>query len=55
MKVQCFYANGDTILTSFIGSREQAREYFIGQVFNIGTVTDNLQTCVNIVIVKEGR
>jgi hypothetical protein len=55
MKIKCFYANGDTILTRFIGSRKQAREYFIGRVFNIGVVEDNLQTCVNIVILKEGK
>jgi hypothetical protein len=48
--VKCTYADGDTITTRFNGTPADARAYFVGQTFNIGSVDDNMQKCVSIAI-----
>jgi hypothetical protein len=48
--VTCHYADGDTTTTRFNGTPGDARAYFVGQTFNIGSVSDNLQKCVSITI-----
>jgi hypothetical protein len=50
--VKCHYEDGDTTTTRFNGTMEEATQYYVGNVFNIGTVTDNLQKCVKIEEVK---
>lgn len=42
------YANGDHETTGFNGDLEAARGYYLGKTFNIGTVSDNLQKCVDV-------
>jgi hypothetical protein len=46
--VKCTYADGDTITTRFNGTPEDARKYFVGNTFNIGSVEDNNQKCLSI-------
>ncbi len=42
------YSNGDIITTGINGTEETIKDYFkIGSVFNIGSVTDNMQTVVS--------
>jgi hypothetical protein len=48
--VICNYADGDIITTQFNGTPDDARAYFVGQTFNIGSVDDNMQKCVSIAI-----
>ncbi|WP_180953868.1 hypothetical protein [Bacillus sp. M6-12] len=49
--VKCYYENGDTITTGINATFEQAEDYFVGKVFNIGSVEDNMQTCTKIELV----
>ena len=48
MLIKCTYANGDEILTRFNGTLQEAKTYFLNQVFNIGADRDNLQKCVKV-------
>jgi hypothetical protein len=48
--VICNYADGDTITTRFNGTPDEARAYFVGQTFNIGSVDDNMQRCISITV-----
>lgn len=34
--------------TEINGTEEEIRAYFIGQVFNLGCVNDDMQKCINI-------
>ena len=42
------YANGDTCVTRFNATFEEALQYYLGKTFNIGLVGDNLQKCVSL-------
>lgn len=46
--IEINYQNGDSISTKFNGTFQEAQFYYVGKVFNIGTVSDNLQKCVSI-------
>jgi hypothetical protein len=46
--VKCTYQNGDTIDTMFNGTLQDAENYFLNKVFNIGNVKDNLQKCIKV-------
>lgn len=48
LKVKCTYSNGDTVNTRINGTMETAKEYFLGNTFNIGTAEDNLQQCIKV-------
>ena len=49
LTVKCTYQNGDTITTNINAMPEQAKEYFLNQVFNIGSgENDNLQRCIKV-------
>lgn len=46
------YSNGDVITTSINGTDENIKKYFkVGKIFNIGNVTDNLQSVVKCEII----
>lgn len=42
------YSNGDHEIVSINLSYEDAKRYYLGHVFNIGTVDDHLVKCVKI-------
>lgn len=46
--VKCTYSNGDTITASINGTIESAKQYFLNNWFNIGSVEDNMQQCINV-------
>jgi hypothetical protein len=46
--VECTYSDGNKIRTEINGSMETAKQYFLGNAFNIGSVTDNMQQCIAI-------
>lgn len=48
ISIKCTYSNGEVIKTSVNGTIEEAQEYFLNQVFNIGHIEDNLQQCVKV-------
>lgn len=53
MTVKVNYANGDRITTRFNGTIEEATAYYVGGIFNIGVVSDNLQKCNSIEVIEE--
>lgn len=42
------FENGDYFITNFNGSIDQACSYYLGHVFNLGTVSDNMQRCNHV-------
>jgi len=53
MTVKVNYKNGDSITTRFNGTIQEATAYYVGEIFNIGVVSDNLQRCNSVEIVEE--
>lgn len=53
--VKCTYTNGDIITTRFNGTLQEAEAYFLNQVFNIGTVYDDMQKCIKVEEYCEGH
>ena len=47
------YENGDSRHTRINATPEEARSYYIGKIFNIGIVSDNLQKCTSIEILED--
>ncbi|MBX9158350.1 hypothetical protein ACTFR8_22385 [Bacillus cereus group sp. MYBK15-3] len=48
IQLRCIYDGGEVITTTFKGTYNDAVDYYIGNVFNVGTVTDDMQTCTKI-------
>lgn len=48
------YENGDHSYTRMSATPEEAKAYYIGKIFNIGIVSDNLQRCTSIEIIEDG-
>ena len=48
MTVRVNFNNGDHLITRFNGTIEQAENYYVGNVFNIGSVQDDMQKAVSV-------
>jgi len=46
--VKCTYTNGDSIITRFNGTLQEAEAYFLNKTFNIGSVADDMQRCIKV-------
>ncbi|AUN01428.1 hypothetical protein EXM90_11480 [Clostridium botulinum] len=46
------YQNGDFTVTKFNGNFKNAKEYYLNNKFNIGTIEDNIQTCTSIKVLS---
>lgn len=55
LSLKISYANGDTTYTRINATPDEAREYYVGQVFNLGTVADDMQRCTGIEILEGER
>lgn len=53
MTVKVNYENGDSITTRFNGTIQEATAYYVGNIFNIGVVTDNLQECNSVEVIED--
>lgn len=42
------FDNGDSLVTRLNGTIEDARKYYIGTVFNLGVVDDDMHRCVKV-------
>lgn len=51
--VKCLYEDGDEVVTRVNATFEEAKKYFVGTTFNIGTVRDRLVKCVSIELLAE--
>lgn len=47
------FTNGDYLFTRLNAAIEEAKAYYLGHVFNLGTEADNLQKCVDVEEVAE--
>lgn len=50
LEIRIIYEDGTTDATKINATEEQARAYYVGRVFNVGTVADVMKKCVNIEI-----
>jgi hypothetical protein len=50
--VKCYYENGDTVTTDINATFKQAETYYVGKVFNLGSVNDDMQKCTKIELIK---
>jgi hypothetical protein len=48
IRIKCIYENGDSIITGINGTFQDAKNYFLNTIFNIGSVEDNLQKCIKV-------
>lgn len=46
--VKITYANGDTMITPINGNIEKIKNFYFGNIFNIGVVEDNFQKVVKV-------
>ena len=42
------YDTGDTLITGFNGTLEDARSYYLGNIFNLGTYRDEMHRCTAV-------
>lgn len=42
------FENGDSLKTGFNGTLEEAKAYYLGHVFNLGAVDDDMQRCNSV-------
>ena len=42
------FENGDSFETGFNGTLDEARRYYLGHVFNLGAVDDDIQRCNSV-------
>lgn len=52
IKIKCYFENGDIIISKINGTIQDAEKYYVGKVFNIGSVADNLQKCIKIEVLE---
>lgn len=52
IKIKCYFQNGDIIISKINGTIQDAEKYYVGKVFNIGSVADNLQKCIKIEVLE---
>lgn len=53
-EVKVIFENGDYLFTTINGTEAEVKDYYIGKVFNIGTVADNMQKCVDVEFLNGG-
>lgn len=46
--IRVTYSNGDQVQTQINGSTEDIERYYLGKVFNLGTVEDNMQIALRV-------
>ena len=50
--IKVTYDNGDSTITNINGAESEIKEYYIGNIFNIGTYEDCLVKAVNVEFLK---
>ena len=48
LTIKVYFANGDSLVTRFNGTMTQALDYYVGNVFNLGSITDIMTKCTKI-------
>ena len=47
-EIKVIFEDGDYFFTTINGSEEEIKKYYIGKIFNIGRLTDNMQRCIDV-------
>lgn len=47
------FDNGDSMVSRLNGNIEDARRYYLGNIFNLGVVNDDMHRCVGVEEVGE--
>ena len=50
--VKVTFDNGDSIITNINGTESEIRDYYIGNIFNIGTYEDCLVKAISVEFLK---
>jgi hypothetical protein len=50
--VKVYFENGDSLISNINTNFQCAKEYYEGNIFNIGIIEDNLQKCTNIELLE---
>ena len=50
--VKAIFADGDIIVTRINATEAEARAYYVGKVFNLGSVRNNMQKCVGLEVLE---
>jgi len=50
--VKAIFADGDSIVTRMNATEQEARAYYVGRIFNLGSVRDNMQKCVAVEVLE---
>lgn len=50
VEVKVIYENDDEIYTRMNATFEDAQDYYLNKVFNLGSVNDDMQRCVDVVL-----
>ena len=48
LAIRVIFENGDYFYTAFNGTKEEIITYYIGKMFNLGNVDDDMQKCVAV-------
>lgn len=51
--VKVVFDTGDHFYSRLNCTFEEARSYYLGNVFNLGTVYDNMQTCTDCILMAD--
>ncbi len=51
--IRVSFSNGDSLVTSINGSDEEINAYYLGNVFNLGTVEDELTVATKVEFINE--
>lgn len=47
-EIKVILENGDSFCTKVNGTKEDIEKYYVGSVFNVGVVDDDMQKCVRV-------
>jgi hypothetical protein len=46
------FADSDSLITRINATEDEARAYYVGKLFNLGSVDDNMQRCTGIEVLE---
>lgn len=46
--IKAYFSDGDSLISQINGTTDEIEEYYLGKIFNLGSVTDRLVKCVRI-------
>jgi len=46
--IKVFFENGDSLTTKINGTEIEIKAYYVGKVFNVGCVEDDLQKAIGV-------